>query len=113
MKGEILKILAEAGPEGLRVRKIVLHVYNAQNNFFETASLEEVKRRVVAFLQQNSRHPKDLLLHVAWGVYRLNPESEKARMLRLSFSASKDHAAGSADDQPKPAPVSGPKLEGF
>ena len=29
MREEILKILAEAGPEGLRVRKIILHVYNS------------------------------------------------------------------------------------
>lgn len=85
MRDEILQILAEAGPEGLRVRKIILHVYNSQNSLFHTVSVEEVKRRVLAFLQQNSRHSHDLLDHPAWGVYRLNPKSRRAQQIRLSF----------------------------
>ena len=85
MRDEILQILAEAGPEGLRVRKIILHVYNSQNSLFHTVSLEEVKRRVLAFLQQNSRHSRDLLDHPAWGIYRLNPKSMRAQQIQLSF----------------------------
>lgn len=85
MREDILKILAEAGPEGLRVRKIILHVYNSQNSLFQAASLEEVKRRVLAFLQQNSRHPHDILEHPSWGVYRLNMKSKRARSIQLAF----------------------------
>lgn len=112
MRDDILKILAEAGSEGLRVRKIVLHVYNAQNNLFQTASLEEVKRGVLSFLKQNSRYPQDLLQHCSWGVYRLNPNSPKARQVRLSFSPVEENSS-CPDDQPKPVQVAGPKLDGF
>lgn len=100
MREEILKILAEAGPEGLRVRKIILHVYNSQNSLFHAVSLEEVKRRVLAFLQQNSRHAHDLLQHPSWGVYRLNPNSKRARSIQLSFRYEEDQPS---DDTPKGA----------
>ncbi len=96
MQDDILKILAEAGPEGLRVRKIILHVFNSQNTLFQTTSLEEVKRRVLAFLQQNSRHPNDLLDHPSWGNYRLNPKSKRARTIRLSFVEEETHHTDSA-----------------
>jgi hypothetical protein len=105
MRDEILKILAEAGPEGLRVRKIILHVYNSQNSLFHNVSLEEVKRRVLAFLQQNSRHSRDLLDHPAWGIYRLNPKSKRARKIQLSF-------CDSGDDVPEAAPTVTERLTG-
>ncbi len=99
MREDILKILAEAGLEGLRVRKIILHVYNSQNSLFHVVSMEEVKRRVLAFLQQNSRYPHDLLEHPSWGVYRLNPKSKRARNIQLSFQYGED----TADDKSCPA----------
>ncbi len=97
MREEILKIMAEAGPEGLRVRKIILHVYNSQNSLFHAVSLEEVRRRVLAFLQQNSRHPHDLLQHPSWGVYRLNPNNKRARIIQLSFCYEEEKT----DDEPR------------
>lgn len=108
MREDILKILAEAGPEGLRVRKIILHVYNSQNSLFHAVSLEEVKRRVLAFLQQNSRHSHDLLDHPSWGVYRLNPKSKKARNIQLTFCYDE---ANVTDETPRPSDrPSGPTL---
>lgn len=100
MKEEILKILAEAGHGGLRVRKIILHVYNSQNSLFEKADLDEVKKCVLTFLQQNSRNQHDILDHPAWGVYRLNPKSKQAKAIKMSFQNNKDIV--SVSDQPKP-----------
>lgn len=108
MREEILKILAEAGPEGLRVRKIILHVYNSQNDLFNKVSLEEVKRRVLLFLQQNSRYSQDLLDHPSWGTYRLNPKSIKAQTTQLSFLPTEDDCPDVA--QQKPAKQTGPTL---
>lgn len=108
MKDEILKILAEAGREGLRVRKIILHVYNSQNSLFQAVSLEEVKRRVLAFLQQNSRHSHDLLDHPSWGVYRLNPKSKRARNIQLTLHDIE--ADASYETRPTPEAPAGPTL---
>lgn len=108
MREDILKILAEAGPEGLRVRKIILHVYNSQNNLFHVVSLEEVKRRVLAFLQQNSRYAHDILEHPSWGVYRLNMKSKRARSIQLSFCY--DPADETDPSDPKPDEPAGPTL---
>ena len=108
MREEILKILAEAGPEGLRVRKIILHVYNSQNDLFNKVSLEEVKRRVLLFLQQNSRYSQDLLDHPSWGTYRLNPNSIKAQTTQLSFLPTEDDCPDVA--QQKPTKQTGPTL---
>ena len=108
MREEILKILAEAGPEGLRVRKIILHVYNSQNDLFNKVSLEEVKRRVLLFLQQNSRYSQDLLDHPSWGTYRLNPKSIKAQTTQLSFLPTEDDCPDVA--QQKPTKQTGPTL---
>ena len=108
MREEILKILAEAGPEGLRVRKIILHVYNSQNDLFNKVSLEEVKRRVLLFLQQNSRYSQDLLDHPSWGTYRLNPKNIKAHTTQLSFLPTEDDRPDVP--QQKPTNQTGPTL---
>ncbi len=100
MKEEILKILAEAGHGGLRVRKITLHVYNSQNSLFKKADLDEVKKCVLTFLQQNSRNKNDILDHPAWGVYRLNPKSKQAKAIKMSFQNNNDIV--SVSDPPKP-----------
>ena len=108
MREEILKILAEAGPEGLRVRKIILHVYNSQNDLFNKVSLEEVKRRVLLFLQQNSRYSQDLLDHPSWGTYRLNPKIIKAQTTEWSMLPPEEDWPDVA--QQKPTKQTGPSL---
>ena len=84
---KILKVLAEAGADGLSIQKIVYHVYNSSNTFFETVSLEEVHRYVRQFLQRNSKN-KDSMVESTGvrGVYRINEKSSDSQQLMLMFS---------------------------
>ena len=75
---------------------------------FNKVSLEEVKRRVLLFLQQNSRYSQDLLDHPSWGTYRLNPKSIKAQTTQLSFLPTEDDCPDVA--QQKPTKQTGPTL---
>ena len=84
---KILKVLAEAGTDGLSIQKIVYHVYNSSNTFFETVSLEDVHRYVRLFLQRNSKN-KDSMVESTGvrGVYRINEKSSDSQQLMLMFS---------------------------
>lgn len=84
---KILKVLAEAGTDGLSIQKIVYHVYNSSNTFFETVSLEDVHRYVRQFLQRNSKN-KDSMVESTGvrGVYRINEKSSDSQQLMLMFS---------------------------
>ncbi|MBR6885680.1 MAG: hypothetical protein IKN01_08235 [Prevotella sp.] len=84
---KILKVLAEAGTDGLSIQKIVYHVYNSSNTFFETVSLEDVHRYVRQFLQRNSKN-KDSMIESTGvrGVYRINEKSSDSQQLMLMFS---------------------------
>ena len=53
---EILLFLAEAGNNGLSVKKIARHVYNASNNFFEELDFQEVHNAVQQYLTRNSKN---------------------------------------------------------
>lgn len=83
---EILKVLYESGGQGLSVKKICVHVYNSQNSFFDSISYEEVRKRVVSFLQQNSGKRSSVLSHTSVrGHYCINLESNTANQLMLQF----------------------------
>lgn len=85
---EILRVLGEAGADGLSVAKITRHVYNACNSFFEPLDYEEVHRDVYLFLARNSKKPNSLIEKTTVrGVYRLNGQSGEARQLMLDFEA--------------------------
>lgn len=74
-------------PEGLPVRKIVRHVYNAHNTLFGTVDLEDVKRYVTQYLASRSKTPSSPIERTdKRGVYRLNPNSNAAVELMLQFS---------------------------
>ncbi|MCM1077979.1 MAG: hypothetical protein NC344_02760 [Bacteroidales bacterium] len=73
-------------PEGLPLRKIVRHVYNAHNTFFETIPIEDVSRDVASYLQRRSKTPESPIERAGpRGVYRLNPYSCESRQLMLQF----------------------------
>lgn len=87
---DILNILLQA-PEGLSVRKIVRHVYNAHNTLFETVELEDVKRYVTQYLASRSKTSTSPIEHTGQrGVYRLNPLSSESRELMLQFQEEKE-----------------------
>lgn len=103
---EVLKVLLEAGSEGLRLRKIVLHVYNTTNSLFHPVDYEEVKKAVEHFVHANSRRSDSLLVRNRWGVYRINNRSAEARQLRIRFEREQKEGDGS-----KPTPENlGPTL---
>ncbi len=100
MNETILRILTEAGEQGMSLQKLILHVYNASNSFFHPVDLDEVRMRVVQFLRTNSRYPSSLVEHTQRGIYRLNPNSDRARQLLLSFEETAEDTADTAPDAP-------------
>lgn len=78
----ILLVLGEAGHEGLPLRKIVKHVYNAVNSLFEPVDFSDVRRFVHNFIRRNCKGPGSVIKNAGKrGYYRLNVRSEKARAL--------------------------------
>ena len=100
MNETILRILTEAGEQGMSLQKLILHVYNASNSFFHPVDLDEVRMRVVQFLRVNSRYPSSLVEHIQRGIYRLNPNSDRARQLLLSFEETAEDTVDTAPDAP-------------
>lgn len=83
---DIIEILLRA-PDGLSIRKIVRHVYNAHNTFFETVDLEDVKREVSTFLASRSKSSKSLIVHTGVrGIYKLNLNTDEGKQLALQFT---------------------------
>lgn len=82
---DIIDILLKA-PQGLSVRKIVRHVYNAHNSLFESADIEDIKRFVGQYLSARSKTSKSPIEHAEErGVYRLNLQSQESQQLMLHF----------------------------
>jgi hypothetical protein len=75
----IIRVLSEAGSDGLSIRKIVRHVYNSNNSFFESADINEIHSYVVKFLHDHSRKSffgNALIEPVGRrGVFRINKKS--------------------------------------
>ena len=98
LERHIIDILAEAGPRGLRVGKIVRYVFNASNSMFAPADMSEVTRYVRNYVRQNSRRSNSILAGTGkWGVYKLNMRSPSARALLREINGVSD------DDSVKPA----------
>ena len=97
---KILRFLTEAGTDGLSVKKLSRHVFNASNTLFEPIDYEEVHRYVQAFLLRNSRSSDSLVENVGRrGIYRLNPQSADSQQLMLMFRDEEEPT----DDDPKPS----------
>ena len=82
---EILRILAEAGNEGLSVQKISRHVFNACNSFFNPLCQNEVHKYVQSFLLKNSKSVVSLVEKRSKGVYRLNEHCNLSQQLYIQF----------------------------
>ncbi len=78
--------LAEAGNNGLSVKKIARHVFNASNNFFEELDFQEVHNAVQQYLTRNSKNRDSLIEKVGpRGIYRLNTNSPISQQLMFDF----------------------------
>lgn len=107
MHEDILRILTEAGEQGISLQHLVLHVHHASNSLFHPLSMEEVRQRVIQELRVHTKFPGSLIERTSRGVYRLNTNSEEARQLLLSF----EEAQGE-ERQDKPVVDEGPTLFG-
>ena len=85
-KREIIRVLTEAGEDGLSVPKIAYHVFNSCNSLFRTVSYNEIYRLVATYLVNNSKNRESVIARTdRRGVYRLNLESRETRQLMLQF----------------------------
>lgn len=82
---EILLILAEAGDEGLSVRKISRHVHNACNSLFNPVDLKEIHKHVQGFLLKSCKAPGSAIEKKRKGVYRINKVNLSQQQLLLHF----------------------------
>lgn len=83
---EILRILIEADCEGLSVKKIVNHVYNACNSLFAPIAYDSVYKAVVQDLITHAKKPNSLIVRTAKrGTYRINTENPLSNQLLLQF----------------------------
>lgn len=90
MHQDIIDILQEAGEKGLRLQKLILHVYNRNNNLFHPISKEDVRAFVLNFIRTNSRSKDDLITKVQRGVYKINTDSPKLLEQRILFFESEN-----------------------
>lgn len=78
----IIEILMEAGSDGLTVRKVSRHVFNAVNGLFDEADIEAVHKLVRAFLLRHSKGGVSPALdRPKHGSYALNRRTAAGRAL--------------------------------
>ena len=82
---EILTVLAEAGQQGLSLRKIAKHVHNSCNSLFEESDYEQVCRKVQSYIKRNKSGKNPPVEMYKRGVYRLNLSSPENEQLKLDF----------------------------
>lgn len=84
---EILEVLYEAGPDGLSVHKIAIHVHNAHSTLFSPIAFDDVRLHVQAWLLRNSRFSDSPVKRCGKrGIYQLNLLSKKTRQMLLEFT---------------------------
>ncbi|MBO5185443.1 MAG: hypothetical protein J6B91_00075 [Prevotella sp.] len=88
---QILKIISEAGNDGVSVQSLAKHVYNMNCGFFSSADFDDIHRYVRAFLLRYSKSPRALIESTGRrGYYRLNTvNNSDARQLTLEFREEK------------------------
>ncbi len=88
---DILKVLYEAGDDGLSVKKIVRHVYNANNSLFGETTYDDVYKAVTAYIQKCKKNKDNTVESTGqWGFYRLNTSSKTSCQLMLEFTENKE-----------------------
>lgn len=88
---EIIRVLVEAGDEGLSVWKISHHVYNACNSLFHPIVQEDVRKYVQSYLLKNSKLPTSLIERIRKGTYRLNTSNSFSQQFILQFRDEKEN----------------------
>jgi hypothetical protein len=96
---EILRVLLEAGDEGIAVKKLALHVQNACNSLFNVVSFDDVYNYVRQYLMRNSKNPNSVIERTdSRGIYRINQNVSEGQQLMLQFG--RDTADDIEDEKP-------------
>lgn len=96
---EVLRILAEAGDNGLSIKKIAMHVYNRVNGLFCTVDLDEVRRQVANYITRSTRQPDSIIERTEErGVYRINLKARETNQLQFDFKEYTDEPAEEKND---------------
>lgn len=78
----------QAGNKGLKLEKIVRHVYNSCNSIFNPLDYKYVYGLVSQYLIKNSKNPSSFVEKgKGYGVYRINFKSSAMRQMVLDFSS--------------------------
>ena len=88
LEQEIFNVLVQAGSQGLKLEKIVRHVYNSCNSIFTPLDYKYVYGFVSQYLIKNSKNPTSIIEKgKGYGVYRINYKSSAMQQLMLDFSS--------------------------
>lgn len=83
---DIIRILKEAGKQGLPIIKIAKHVYNMRNGLFNTVDFDEVYKDILAYINKNNKSKCPLLKKTGrWGYYTLSDCTKVARLQTFNF----------------------------
>lgn len=110
MVKKLVVILAEAGPKGLPLRKIVKHVFNQENSLFAPVSIDEVQGKVARFLRYHSRESGDMFLRPSHGRYALNKSNKRVKAIMAEIGGKDDTATANQTTAPD---ASWPQLDLF
>ena len=88
LEQEIFNVLVQAGSQGLKLEKIVRHVYKSCNSIFTPLDYKYVYGFVSQYLIKNSKNPSSIIEKgKGYGVYRINYKSSAMQQLMLDFSS--------------------------
>ena len=86
LEADILQVLAEAGTEGLSVRKVARHVYNARHTMFDDLDYGSLHASVSRYLRYHADSKKSIIIHSAKrGHYTLDPKKPLVTQLKINF----------------------------
>ena len=96
----VVRVLTEAGREGLSVNCIAHYVFNAHNSFFAPLEYNKVHQQVYQYLLRKSKEASAPIERLPLrGRYRLNPEPLPYSQLMFPFAD--DATDGVAEDKPE------------
>ncbi|WP_028898193.1 hypothetical protein [Prevotella sp. HUN102] len=87
---EIIRILLEAGEDGLSVQKISRHVFNACNSLFSPIEQKDVHAYVQQYLIRVTKNKNSIIEKTQKGIYRLNLDNQETQQLCLQFTDEKE-----------------------
>lgn len=102
LEREILNVLVQAGNQGLKLEKIVRHVYNACNSMFNPLDYKTVYGSVSQYLIKSSKDPNSVVAKgKGYAIYHINYKNTSVEQLMLDFSSSPEIKEKEAEEKKK------------